>query len=1001
MDALSLMATLGLDSSDFEKGLSDSSSEAHSFASTIGDVMRSAINAVGEVISTIGDLGKKFVNAASEVAQYGDSIDKTSQKFGLSAQSYQEWDFILQHSGSSISAMRTGMRQLSSAVASGSDAFQKLGISQADVASMSQEELFSATISALQNIEDETQRTAIATELFGRSAQELGPLLNTSAEDTEAMRQRVHDLGGVMSDEAVKASARYQDSLQDMQYALNGVKNNMMANFLPGMATVMDGLADLFSGNGSGTAKIVEGIYSVVDNMRDLAPKLANRIKTTIKQVMPAIKVALKALVEIIGDLLPIIIDAITELVPIIAEALPGIIETTLPAILGALGTLVGSIITNLPAILSALWSGLKAALSSIWTSLSSLDWAQIGQNILTWITGALSNLGKKILEFLGVPTDEDGTLQEGWEGLAGKIGGWITGALETARNFVLGLLGVPTDEEGDGGQEAWSTAASNVGEWIKSGLDTASSFISGLLGKPPEGEDPSGWMKTANTVGGWIKDGIQWVVDFIDGIFNPPEEGEQSTTAQEWGTFTENIGKAIETAWTVSSELISGVFTAAQTAVENFPWADVGGKIGVLAGSVAIFGLTSMAKVFDAGTAAVEAFPWEDVGSKIGVLAGQIFIFSLTSMSGVFTAGQEAIDTFDWEGAGEKIGGLANEFVVLSADAISGVFESGAAAIDAFDWTGTGELIGELASEVAAVPLNGLSGVFQAANSTIRAINWEGLGERVAGLFDQATNITADMISGAFVTASETIQGIDWSGIGDDIANGLNRGWNIVAGLGSAALTVGEGISEGAQGGAEAFKRWAGSWFQDNPVEVETEPTMTAEEAQELGTQIETAIITAGTNGATSLETSLSDAGDKAALSIKIAIQSALNNVEIPDFSGGTINDGANGGGSYGAGRHKNASAMDSGTILHGLTPFGISPNGVIQYGGEAGPEAVVGVNSLNEMIQRSVSAAMANVQPMRQPINVQLLLDSGELLAAVDVGLNDRANWRGGGRA
>lgn len=887
MEALSLMATLGLDSSDFEKGLSDSSSEAHSFASTIGDVMRSAINAVGEVISTIGDLGKKFVNAASEVAQYGDSIDKTSQKFGLSAQSYQEWDFILQHSGSSISAMRTGMRQLSSAVASGSDAFQKLGISQADVASMSQEELFSATISALQNIEDETQRTAIATELFGRSAQELGPLLNTSAEDTEAMRQRVHDLGGVMSDEAVKASARYQDSLQDMQYALNGVKNNMMANFLPGMATVMDGLADLFSGNGSGTAKIVEGIYSVVDNMRDLAPKLANRIKTTIKQVMPAIKVALKALVEIIGDLLPIIIDAITELVPIIAEALPGIIETTLPAILGALGTLVGSIITNLPAILSALWSGLKAALSSIWTSLSSLDWAQIGQNILTWITGALSNLGKKILEFLGVPTDEDGTLQEGWEGLAGKIGGWITGALKTARNFVLGLLGVPTDEEGDGGQEAWSTAASNVGEWIKSGLDTASSFISGLLGKPPEGEDPSGWMKTANTVGGWIKDGIQWVVDFIDGIFNPPEEGEQSTTAQEWGTFTENIGKAIETAWTVSSELISGVFTAAQTAVENFPWADVGGKIGVLA------------------------------------------------------------------------------------------------------------------SEVAAVQLNGLSGVFQAANSTIRAINWEGLGERVAGLFDQATNITADMISGAFVTASETIQGIDWSGIGDDIANGLNRGWNIVAGLGSAALTVGEGISEGAQGGAEAFKRWAGSWFQDNPVEVETEPTMTAEEAQELGTQIETAIITAGTNGATSLETSLSDAGDKAALSIKIAIQSALNNVEIPDFSGGTINDGANGGGSYGAGRHKNASAMDSGTILHGLTPFGISPNGVIQYGGEAGPEAVVGVNSLNEMIQRSVSAAMANVQPMRQPINVQLLLDSGELLAAVDVGLNDRANWRGGGRA
>jgi phage-related protein len=52
------------------------------------------------------------------------------------------------------------------------------------------------------------------------------------------------------------------------------------------------------------------------------------------------------------------------------------------------------------------------------------------------------------------------------------------------------------------------------------------------------------------------------------------------------------------------------------------------------------------------------------------------------------------------------------------------------------------------------------------------------------------------------------------------------------------------------------------------------------------------------------------------------------------------------------------NATAMQTGRILKNATIFGMDNNGLLG-GGEAGPEAIVGVNSLSTMIQRSVTSA------------------------------------------
>ena len=352
MDLLALAARLTLDKSQYDQGLDDASKGAKSF----GDKLKSGLGAAAKVgaaaIATVataaGAMTTALVKGAGEVAAFGDNIDKASQKIGFSAEAYQEWDAVLQHSGSSIENLTPALKTLSAKAQSGSDAFTKLGISQKEAASMTREQLFERTITALQGVSDETQRAALAQELLGKGAMELGPLLNTSAVDTQAMRDRVHELGGVMSNEAVKAAAAYQDALQDMTTAMDGAKRNLMAEFLPSITTVMEGLTELFSG-GDGVGKISEGINQFIDKLSAAVPKVLDvganivmKLADAVIQNLPKlIQAATKTIITLATGIvkeLPTLVKAglqiILELARGIAEALPELIPTIVEVVM-------------------------------------------------------------------------------------------------------------------------------------------------------------------------------------------------------------------------------------------------------------------------------------------------------------------------------------------------------------------------------------------------------------------------------------------------------------------------------------------------------------------------------------------------------------------------------------------------------------------------------------------------------------------------------------------
>lgn len=316
--------------------------------------------------------GKAFIQAANDVSEWGNTVDKESQKMNMSAEGYQTWAFILEHAGASIDGMKNAMKKLTIAAEEGNDAFDALGISEEQLAAMSPEETWNATIEALQNVADEGERTALANELLGKGAVELAPLFNMTAEETDELKTQVKELGGIMSDDAVKAAAEYQDELQNMNVALDGVKNNMMSKFLPGMSQVMKGLSMVFSGQG-GIEEIKAGLGEITANIVELSPEFF----------------------EIASAIVTSILEGFGAMLPAASEALFGFINDALVTVTGLIPSLLPVITSGLTALMSTVLDCLPLITSSLLTLVTDLvTWLASGDNVKTLVDGIVKLVG-------------------------------------------------------------------------------------------------------------------------------------------------------------------------------------------------------------------------------------------------------------------------------------------------------------------------------------------------------------------------------------------------------------------------------------------------------------------------------------------------------------------------------------------------------------------------------------------------------------------------------
>lgn len=399
MNVFELFAKISLDTKDYESGLTEAKGKAQKFASGVATGAKVGAAAVAAIGTAVMGAGAAFVDQTGKVAEYGDHIDKMSQKIGISAKAYQEWDAIMQHSGASIDSLRPAMKTLATQAQQGNEAFQKLGISEEKVASLSSEDLFAEVIKGLQGMEEGTERTYLASQLLGRGATELGALLNTSAEETENMRQKVHELGGVMSDEAVKAAAKYQDTLQDLQTGIQSLKRNLVSEFLPSVTTVMEGLTEIFTGSSDKGLEIIsEGINNLITKLTEELPKFLEVVSGIAQAILEGIVENLPKIVEAGTDIVLKLFDGIIQNLPKIIEAGIKAIVALINGIAKALPKLVPAIVNGVLLVVKTLIENLPLLLNAVLTIMKELAKGIV--KAIPVIIEALPEIIKAIVEF-------------------------------------------------------------------------------------------------------------------------------------------------------------------------------------------------------------------------------------------------------------------------------------------------------------------------------------------------------------------------------------------------------------------------------------------------------------------------------------------------------------------------------------------------------------------------------------------------------------------------
>ena len=239
------------DGSKLDAGLKDAESATQKFQRKLDGWSV----AVGAAVTAAFVGATKALNAffGAMVAK-GDQLDKMSQRIGISVEGLGKLSQMAQLCGSDMGTFEGAITKLQKSLegaaqggAAQQQAFQRLGLSITDLKAMKPEEQFLAVSKAMGGLTDQSERTAMAMQLFGKSGTQLMPFFNQGEEGISSMEQKITELGGVMSNEGAKAMANLNDALTLLKNGIAGTAQNMMASLAPALTKGIEMITKAFT----------------------------------------------------------------------------------------------------------------------------------------------------------------------------------------------------------------------------------------------------------------------------------------------------------------------------------------------------------------------------------------------------------------------------------------------------------------------------------------------------------------------------------------------------------------------------------------------------------------------------------------------------------------------------------------------------------------------------------------------------------------------------------
>lgn len=378
LEIFKLVGSVFIDTDKANESLQKTDTNANKLAETFGAAGKTVLGVGAAIGTAVVGAGTAMIGAANSAAETADEIDKMSQKIGLSAESFQEWSYIMDQNGMDIDKLQTGMKTLVTQMdkvqegnSGAIETFEKLGVEvlNADGSLRSQQEVMQDTIFALAEMGDTAERAKLQTELFGKAGTEMSPMLNQGADAILDLQNRAHELGLVMSDEAVKAGVEYGDLSADLQKSFGMLKTNLGSALFPVLNSVIEKLIDFMPT----LQAIGEQLGPVASEfIEELIPPLADLAADLLPVILDSVSSIIPLLSDVVSSVIPVIIELFQQLLPVIVE----LVQTVLPVateLLSKLMPIVSTLLSFITPILSVVIQLLSPLLELVMAILSPL----------------------------------------------------------------------------------------------------------------------------------------------------------------------------------------------------------------------------------------------------------------------------------------------------------------------------------------------------------------------------------------------------------------------------------------------------------------------------------------------------------------------------------------------------------------------------------------------------------------------------------------------------
>lgn len=423
--------------------------------------LQSGINAIKPIAAGIAAIGTAAIAAGTQIfgatvetGKLADELITLSNQTGVSTQTLQEWTYAAQFIDTEVETMTGSMakmiRQMDAAkvgTSASAQAFSELGIKVTDSSGqlLNSQTVFFQAIDALSRVANETERDALAMQLFGKSAQELNPLIIAGSAELQRLGVEAQNVGAVMSDQTITAFGAFDDSMNTLNSTVGGVKNSFLTALLPAIQSIIPVVQDVAVKFGewlrSDGAQAM--LASLGDKIRSVASWLSENMSGAVDSVIKGFETVTSTLGWVIQNF-----DSLVTVGEIIIVTLAALKVAQLAFNIALYGCPINWVVLAITGLVAAIvlliknWDNVKKAVVQVWDSIKNTVAQGIKgiekafQAVIDWfgnIVKGIWNIGSNIVKGI-------------WDGISGayqwikdKISGWVGGVLD----WIKGLFGI------------------------------------------------------------------------------------------------------------------------------------------------------------------------------------------------------------------------------------------------------------------------------------------------------------------------------------------------------------------------------------------------------------------------------------------------------------------------------------------------------------------------------------------------------------------------------